>query len=99
MRRLITSAICAGLIVAIAATGEKALDNFPRPLLAWVASASLLRGIYAAGIFRLGPTVHGLPAPDNVWPYPIAFVLWWLVIEVGLAWLLGRTRPQPPRSE
>jgi hypothetical protein len=96
MRRRAFSAACAGLIVATAAIGEQALDNFPRPLLAWIAHAPLLPGIYGAGILGLGPNVHGFPTPDNVWPYPIAFVLWWLVIEVG-AWSL---RPmQPPRSE
>jgi len=99
MRRRVISAVCAGLIVALAASGEQALNGFPRPLLAWIAFAPLVPGIYAAGILGLGPNVHGLPTPDNVWPYPIAFVLWWLVIEVGPAWLLGRTHAQPPRSE
>jgi|AAFX01.1.fsa_nt_gi hypothetical protein len=95
MRRHVTIAICAGLIVAIAATGEHRLERFPGSLVGWIAFAPAVPGIYGAGILGLGPNVHGAPTPDNVWPYPIAFVLWWLVIEVG-AWSL---RPMPPRSE
>ena len=97
MRRQVTSALCAGLIVAIGAVGMFAQIGTvgAEGLLLWVASVPVLPGFFVALFLGLGKGAHGFPTQDDVAPYVIAFVLWWLVIELGLAWLLRRTRPAP----
>jgi len=94
MRRRLTSAIWAGLIVTIGAIGMFAqIGTVGREgLLAQIATAPVLPGFYAALFLGLGRGVHGLPTQEDAAPYLIAFLVWWVVIEQGRASWQRRTR-------
>jgi len=100
-RRRVTSAIWAGLIVAIAAVGMFAQIGTvgAEGLLPWVASVPVLPGFFAALFLGLGRGAHGFPTQDDVAPYVLAFGSWWIVIDQGRAWWRRRARAKPTHSE
>lgn len=87
-RRQVTSAIWAGLIVAIGAVGMFAQIGTvgAEGLMPWVASVPVLPGFFAALFLGLGRGADEFPTQDDVAPYVIAFGLWWMLIDQGRAW-------------
>ena len=88
MRRRLTSAIWAGLIVTLGAVGMFAQIGTvgSEGLLPQIASAPVLPGFYVALLLGLGRGVHGFPTQADAAPYLIAFLFWWVVIDQGRAW-------------
>ena len=81
------------MIVAVGAYGTFAQIGTvaPEGLPAQIAAAPIIPGDLVALILGLGHGPHGLPTHEEVAPYLIAFVLWWVVIDQSRAWL-GRRR-------
>ncbi len=88
VERRFTSAVFAGLIVAIGAVGTITQIGTvgSEGLFGRVAGATTLPGFYVALFRGLGRGAHGFPTQDDVAPYLIAFALWWIVIDQGRAW-------------
>jgi hypothetical protein len=92
-RRLLTSALWAGVIVAIGVYGTLAQigtvgsEGWP----AQIAAAPVVPAFFIAAVLGLGRGAHDFPTHEDVAPYLIAFVLWWVVIDQTRAWL-GRRR-------
>jgi hypothetical protein len=100
VRRRLTSALWAGLIVAIGAFGTFAQIGTvgSEGLLPSIAAAPVVPGFYAALFLGLGRGAHGFPSHEDAAPYLIAFLLWWVVIDRSRAWFQQRKPRTSPST-
>lgn len=81
-RRIITSAILALVMTAMAAVGSSAGIGLPsaRSHLAHLASMPAFPAAYVVAVLGLGDGPHGLPNRFDVWMYLFTFLLSWVGI-------------------
>jgi hypothetical protein len=92
VKRHFASALVAGLITGITfVAAHRAVVS--RSIVWVIAGAPGIPGFLLASILGLGRGPDGFATQDDVAPYLLTFVLWWVIVYWAIGWRVRRAAP------